>query len=103
MNAIKSRASMFTAKGTSYLVVEAGLIKDMNGNSVSPTRSFERLEAEDYVVDSTDPTLVGFNIDMNERTLQLTFDETINKSSVLVTQITLQNNSDLGSSSNYKL
>ena len=43
-----------------------------------------------YTNDTTSPNLVSFDLDLNSDTLSLTFDETINSSSLLVNGITLR-------------
>jgi hypothetical protein len=89
LNAIKARdIGMSTA--TSFLVVDEFGIEDQNGQQLVPVANGYGLQAAQYTIDVTRPTLVSFDLDLNMERLLLNFSETVRSSSISITTITIQ-------------
>ncbi|XP_065887295.1 uncharacterized protein [Dysidea avara] len=95
LNAIKKLSSLATELSDTYLSITNQVIKDMVGNNVTAIPQSEAQLAQSYVNDTTDPVLLGFELNMNVGNLTLTFSETINVASLNVTYLTIQSESDL--------
>ncbi len=91
LNEIKGLISLGTFVGNTYLSVERGGVQDTAGNNLVAIEANNTLQATSHTVDSTDPMLVNFDLDINSGVLTLEFDETVNASSLNVGNITLQN------------
>ena len=65
--------------------------KDMNGNPIEPLANSHGLQVTDFTADSIAPQLLAYSIDMDKGHLHLTFDETVNATTMDVTQLTLSN------------
>ena len=63
----------------------------MVGNCVVETNSSQALQVSEYDPDITRPELRAFDLDVDSGNLTLTFSETVNVTSLDVTQITLNN------------
>ena len=66
-------------------------VQDMNGNFVEPVPDSDAASVRVFTQDRTEPSLVRFDLDMNDEVLTLTFDETVNASSLFTPAISLQN------------
>ena len=73
---------------STFISIESGTVLDNNGNPLNSTLAEPVYEIQ---VDATLPEVVGFDLDMNEGSLILTFTETIYAADVMPDQITLQN------------
>ncbi len=89
-NELKRIRPLATSINSTYLTIARGGILDMNGNLVKEVAPGDALKAFNVTPDTTNPLLVSFNIDMDLGSLYLTFDETVEASSLSVTSITLQ-------------
>jgi len=82
LNAIKLLRSLAKSTNSTYLQIEVGAVRDLNGNSVMD----EWLNVRSYQSDTTSPTLVSYNINANfsptKIQLSLFFDEPIDFLSV---------------------
>ena len=78
---------------TTFITIASDGIYDMNDNRLIPITSRKALMATNYIGDGIRPTLMEYTLDLNLEQITLTFDETINASTVNVTQITLQSSS----------
>ena len=90
LNEIKRLVDLATHEGNTYLRLAAAGIQDMNGNYVVPVTDFNALCVTQFTPDETRPELAGFDLNLNTERLILTFSETVNASSVIVTGITVQ-------------
>ena len=90
LNTLKRIRSIATAREDSYIALEYGAIWDMNDNVVDAIPESSALMAQNFIQDTSHPHLVSFNLDMNLGTLYLTFNETVEASSLNVTEVTLQ-------------
>ena len=102
LNTIKQNISLLTAMSNAYLALQPNFIADMNGN---PLNAVFGVQAAIFLNDTTRPSLIGFDLDMNLGRLRLVFTETVNASSSDPTGITLQStvNSMAGTNSSYTL
>ena len=96
INEIKELAELATSDETTYLSISPGAVLDMNGNPV--LASFENsIQVDLYTPDTTDPQLVAYDLDLNIGLLTLEFSETVNASSLVLSDFTLQNGSNIES------
>ena len=91
LNTIKSIGGLATDELDTYLVITEFAIRDMNGNLVEPISQFDALPVNNYTRDITRPLLESFDLDMNLGQLSFTFSETVNVSTLDVTEILLLN------------
>ena len=91
LNNIKRISSIATDIEDTYLTIESTAIDDMNNNSVIEIVSSDALQAENFTEDTTSPTLLLFDLDLDSHILWLTFDETVNISSLEAVNIVLVN------------
>lgn len=99
LNFVKEKRGLGTNTSNTYVSVETGGIKDIAGNDVEPKTG---LKAMSVVPDSKSPSLISFDLDMDDDTLSLTFDETIDASSLDGAQFTFQS-ARLNAPASYKL
>jgi len=90
LNEVKRISQLGTSAMNTFLNVRRGAIQDINNNFVSIISSYMGIQVDDYVNDMTNPNLVNFDLDLSLEHLILTFDETVNSSSLLVSSIYLQ-------------
>ena len=90
LNEIKKLEDLFTGEGDTYLRYESDTVSDMAGNGIIGIPSTEAMQALDFTVDHTQPTLEAFDLDMTDETLTLYFSETVNFLTLNLTSITLQ-------------
>ena len=89
LNIIKQLAGIATCtRNDTFIAVYTGQVLDMNGNELLEVSPDEALQVSLCLQDTTPPRLVNFTLDMNIGLLKLTFDETINSSSLLPSEIT---------------
>ena len=92
LNIIKSLTSLFTSPNSSFLTLNEGAIRDMAYN---PSSAVEGFPIDMFFNDTGEPALVNFAIDMNAGELTFTFSETVDVSSIDMTQIRLQSDSNV--------
>ena len=91
LNQLKARYMLARSRNDTFLVHTQELIYDMNGNSVVPiVNGIDPLQVTNYTEDTTSPQLVTWDIDLNVGLLILTYDETVNRSSLVFTAFTIQ-------------
>lgn len=89
LNAIKSLGNLASSTGDTYLSLTSFAISDMNGNPVVPIQETDALQVTAYTPDRNRPLLVGFDLDMNLGMITITFSETVNVSTLDVTEISI--------------
>ena len=99
LNAIKFLVDLATSEDDTFISFSDDFIKDMNDNSITPIPSMDAQQAEDYIEDGVSPVLLFFSLNLTSNTLTLTFDETVNASSLDSPQITVQGHQKLQSNS----
>ena len=92
MNEIKRRIDLATSNVTTFITLSDLAIDDMNGNSVVPVPNGDSIAVTNFTADTTNPQLDRFSIDMDTGSLQLTFDETVNFSSINFSRVAIFNN-----------
>ena len=90
INNIRQTPDLATNVNNTFLVIDSTVIEDMSGNNVTAIPTTAALQATDSIPDTTRPTLLAFDIDLDAGTLTLEFDETVRASSLNLTEITLQ-------------
>jgi hypothetical protein len=93
-NAIKRIADLGTNSEDTFVGITNAFIKDMFGNSVEEHTRSKPLKATNYAPDTRAPELLRFSIDMNEGSLELTFDETVVGESFIPDEILLRDHTD---------
>ena len=95
INQLTASFGLRTAKSTSFIQVDNGVVLDLGGNAVPSTTQ----QVKTHTADTTAPLLSSFSLDMDSGRLAFTFDETVHASSLATTQITLQSASNSQSAS----
>ena len=90
VNAIKKLTSLATFDNNTYASINSFLVSDTVGLPVVAISAAEATQAFLYSVDESSPQLVCFSLNLTSEILSLTFDETVDASSVLVNQFALQ-------------
>jgi len=93
LNRIKQLVPLATSAQTTFLSITAQAIGDMAliPNQVVPILPTAAKPVAAFTADTVRPNFVGFDVDMSSEQLVLTFDETVNASSLQPTSITLLN------------
>jgi hypothetical protein len=73
----KANSALAISQATSFLRMDGGAIEDRSGNEVEAVLSSDAAEANVYVVNTTKPTLDGFDLNQNTIKIMLRFSETI--------------------------
>jgi len=87
-NNIKRLPALGTMESNTYLTQE-GLLKDTSGNEIVAILPPMFLAASFVIPDESDPSLEYFDIDLNQGSLTLVFDETVDISSLALDKIYL--------------
>lgn len=94
LNTIKDTPGILKALDNSYLVVQEKAVEDTaplkNKYSGNDATLASPMQASVLNLDTTDPKLVGYSLNMTSKLLQLSFSETIDMQSFDVGRITLQ-------------
>lgn len=93
MNEIKSRAVLATSVDSTYLAVRSFTVEDMAdySNTLVPVSG---IQPSEHIPDKTSPVIERFDLDLDERTITLYFDEIVNTSTADLSGITLQDMRD---------
>ena len=89
-NAIKWLQDLGMSINNSFLSLSSAAFRDMNSNTLIEVPSENATQATDVAMDTTPPNLVYYDLDLTSEILSLTFDETVNASSLQPSAITLQ-------------
>ena len=89
-NDIKRLSDLAVEVDSIFITTSTGLVADMRGNLALPVTISDSLPADNFTSDETSPMLVEFQVDLNAGTLSLTFDETVNVSTLNFTAFSLQ-------------
>lgn len=93
LNIVKQNLALVVDIDSSFLSIETDFIADVNGNGVAEIPPSRALQASMFVGDTTNPVLQGFDLDMNNGYLTLSFSETVDVSTFVFAGITLQRTS----------
>ena len=94
LNRIKQRTDLAVSSETTYLALHSTAIADMSGNLLVPIPDASPHIVTEFYNDHVQPTLLSFGLDLDSGVLSLTFDETVNATSVDPTQIILLGEAD---------
>jgi hypothetical protein len=89
-NAIKAFYSLAKNTTNTFLSITPTMVKDMSGNAITSIASSSALGVTSYNPDITSPQLLSFSIDMTGAYVSLTFDETVDGTTILPTEFSLQ-------------
>ena len=99
LNELKRDLQLGTDQLDTFLAMEGGTIYDLGQpNPVVGIGEDVAEQATTVIPDETSPILLAYTLDMNSGQLCLTFDETVNAESLVITEIILQNSSNNGES-----
>ena len=87
---IKASTQLATFVGNTFLSLTANTIQDVSGSPVDPIPPSFAIQVATFIVDNTQPELVSFGLDLDIGSLQLTFSEAVDPSTLDPTGITLQ-------------
>ena len=90
LNRIKLNTSLATELGNTYLVLRSNVFRDLQGADIVPVSDGNAVPPTRYVSDATQPSLLGFTLDLDSGQLALSFSETVNVRTLNVSGITLQ-------------
>ena len=94
LNLIKSNLDLGTTINDTYVSITTSFITDMAGNNVTVIEVTDSLGATDVLIDETTPELLGFNFDLNQGVITFTFSEAVSVSSIDITEVTIQSESN---------
>ena len=96
INAIKARSSLAINDSTTFISLGSGLVEDLatTPNSLTPITPTNARAVTNYTADTTEPTLLSFQLDVNEDRLLLTFSEPVRKSTFNVAGLTIHSHSN---------
>eukprot|EP00042_Codosiga_hollandica_P059493 m.918095 g.918095 ORF g.918095 m.918095 type:complete len:4523 (+) comp60173_c0_seq1:4307-17875(+) len=103
LDAIRLDYPLASSLATSFISFSSAFVKDTFGNNVIAVASSTAKQAAVFTADSTRPTLVLFNLNMNTGALELSFSEPVRASSFVVTALVLQEASSSASGATYRL
>ena len=90
-NALRQNTEVVLDIFTTYITIASDGIYDMNGNRLFPVTSIRALRAMEFIGDEMRPMLVNYTFDLSSEQLILTFDETVNASTINIGEFTLVN------------
>ena len=90
---LRRMTNLSTSVFTTYITIASDAVYDMNANRLFPVTSVRAQQAGGFTGDGIRPTLEEYNFDLNTGTITLSFDETIDASSVLIENFLLEDSS----------
>ena len=91
-NELKKRRNLGISNDTTYLMATPEALSDMSGNTLFAMRDGNAKQVDEYTPDILPPVVASFSVDMDLGQLVITFDETVQVSSLILTGLTLQDN-----------
>ena len=96
LNVIKRLTDLATDPNNTFIAFNSSLIMDMNSNPIEPISVEEAKAVRNVLPDLTSPELVLFTIDLTFEQLVLTFSETVNASSLSISEFAIQGAQERG-------
>ena len=90
LDAIKAKPLLLSSINSSYITFTLLLCRDIGGNKIIEVSTNMSIIASIFIRDNVAPRLISWNLDMDSGIFNLTFDETVNVSSVYFPGIGLQ-------------
>ena len=104
LNEIKRLRELAVSDDTTYIAIRRRLVKDMNDNNVNNNTLSSALGVTEFGMDTVNPVLASFDLNLNLDLLSLTFVETIRADSLNITYLTLINGINMfGNETQYTL
>ena len=91
LNELKITLDLATDTSNTFINITKFALTDRNSNRVVPTNTTLAINATRVIQDENIPMLESFSLDLNLGILYLAFSETVQASSINVTEISLQN------------
>lgn len=89
-NELKQRFPLVSAKEYTYFSYTSLFAEDTSSNAIKQVRATAPVQVTDYLIDDTRPTVVSYALNMNTGVITLTFSESVQVSSVDLSQLTIQ-------------
>ena len=89
LNMLKLRTEIATTTANSFVSFTSNTVTDFAGNDVIAVAPSSARQANSFIPDTTAPELVRYSLDMDDGFLSLTFSETVDSSTIAVSDITL--------------
>lgn len=89
-NTIKRYRDIATSSADTFLSLTSNAVQDPVGNRVVARADNNAREVTTFMGDNIRPRLQSFGLDLDQRLLTLTFDETVDVSTFSITRVTLQ-------------
>ena len=102
-NEIKDLTDLAVDADSTFLSIERLAVKDMSGNRVAEIEIEDAKKVRSYNNDTTPPRLLFFDVNLNDGTMTLSFDKTVDASEFLVNDITVRTSGDLNTSTAFVL
>jgi len=77
------------ASNRTFISITSNLVQDMNGNLIDPIALTNAMRVTNFTMDTTQPTVESFDLDMNRGILTLYFSETVMAGSLSVQEISI--------------
>jgi len=90
-NSITATFPLASMNDNTFITLAESTVSDTNGNPSIEVSSDNALQITNHTADQTSPTLVNFDLDADSGVLTLVFSESVNASSFIPSQVTLQN------------
>lgn len=90
-NAITATFPLASMEENTFITLAPSTVLDTNGNPSQEISSTNALQITNHTADQTSPTLDDFDFDINSGRLTLVFSESVNVSSFMPSQVTIQN------------
>ena len=103
VNRLKQALNVATQRDNTYASFPAAFISDMAGNAIQARPTTTALRADNFIIDATDPIMANFSLNLGTGIFNLSFTETVNASSLQVTQISFVNSSTVAQSGSFLL
>jgi hypothetical protein len=89
INTLTADPDIAVGTGSTFLEVVQSAVTDTNNQPLVAVPTSGLLQAANFTFDSTPPTLKGFEIDLDQKQIDITFSETVNVTSLDATKLTL--------------
>jgi len=90
-NSITATFPLASMEDNTFITLAPSTVLDTNGNPSVEIPSSDGLQITNHTSDQTSPTLDNFDFDVNSGRLTLVFSESVNASSFMSSQVTIQN------------
>ena len=93
-NMLKLLRDIATSRTNTFLSLTANAVQDPTGTSLVAVPSNNAIQVTDFTDDLISPQLVSFNLNLDQQTLILTFDETIDSGTFSIISVALQDSAN---------